>query len=277
LTYNELCAEVASLGFEGGGVDAALLLSSTRRALRTVFCEKDARGRISFYHTARIPADVIGDFVHKGGEDIELYLSGKSLSFKTDGEGEYIISDQSGQRRVEFSSDLCEHRELLFGDAVIKFVGDYTYSVYDAACYCELFGKGRDAIPMHSSHAVYDLKAICRDWASALSPITDKYGRTIPDAEIVGTRLLLPYTFSGKVSIVYKKAPILPSGDPDEVITLPDGCEHLLPLLVAAYVWLDDDSDKAGYYMSLYREGMIMSRSAVGSGVGAYENVNGWA
>jgi hypothetical protein len=28
----------------------------------------------------------------------------------------------------------------------------------------------------------------------------------------------------------------------------------LLPLLVASYVWLEDEEEKASYYMNLYRE-----------------------
>ena len=31
---------------------------------------------------------------------------------------------------------------------------------------------------------------------------------------------------------------------------------HLLPLLTAAYLWLDDDSAKAQFYMQMYMEGI---------------------
>ena len=57
-------------------------------------------------------------------------------------------------------------------------------------------------------------------------------------------------------NISYKAKPNLPSGAPDESLSLPPGCEHLLALLTAAYVWLDDDSDKAQSYMALYRDGI---------------------
>ena len=52
----------------------------------------------------------------------------------------------------------------------------------------------------------------------------------------------------------------------------------IVPLLAAAYVWLDDDAEKAQYYMSLYRDGMaslkLYSPRCVST---EYEDVTGWA
>ena len=55
-------------------------------------------------------------------------------------------------------------------------------------------------------------------------------------------------------------------------------CEHLLALLSASYIWLDDDAEKAQYYMSLYREGMASLKLYSTRCVNAeYEDVTGWA
>ena len=40
----------------------------------------------------------------------------------------------------------------------------------------------------------------------------------------------------------------------DERIELDDDLVHLLPLLIAAYLWLEDEAEKSMYYMNLYRE-----------------------
>ena len=65
---------------------------------------------------------------------------------------------------------------------------------------------------------------------------------------------------------------------PDRELDIPKELESLVPLLAAAYVWLDDDADKAQYYMSLYRDGMsavkLYTRRAVDTG---FENATGWA
>lgn len=39
-----------------------------------------------------------------------------------------------------------------------------------------------------------------------------------------------------------------------ESIELDDDLVHLLPLLIAAYLWLEDEAEKSMYYMNLYRE-----------------------
>ena len=42
--------------------------------------------------------------------------------------------------------------------------------------------------------------------------------------------------------------------DKGEQIQLDDDLVHLLPLLIASYVWLEDEKEKSAYYMNLYRE-----------------------
>ena len=43
------------------------------------------------------------------------------------------------------------------------------------------------------------------------------------------------------------------AADDETVIDLDEELSTLLPLLVASYIWLDDDADRAEYYMTLYR------------------------
>ena len=61
-------------------------------------------------------------------------------------------------------------------------------------------------------------------------------------------------------------------------LDIPSELEHLVALVTASYVWLDDDPEKAQYYMSLYREGMsalkIYTRRAVDT---AFTDATGWA
>ena len=50
-----------------------------------------------------------------------------------------------------------------------------------------------------------------------------------------------------------KKASPIAVGDGR--IDVPEECLALFPLLVCGYLWLDDEPDRAQYYMALYREG----------------------
>ena len=56
-----------------------------------------------------------------------------------------------------------------------------------------------------------------------------------------------------------------------------DEAAHLLPLLTAAYVWLDDDRDKALFYLAMYRESLAASKkNREILGRGGYRTENGW-
>ena len=88
----------------------------------------------------------------------------------------------------------------------------------------------------------------------------------------------IPESYFGKINLIYKRAPEKLVGNPDDDVPVPDGCEHLLPLLAASYVWLDDDPEKSQYYMSLYREAMsavkYYDRAHIDN---SYHVINGWA
>ena len=109
----------------------------------------------------------------------------------------------------------------------------------------------------------YDISALKADFlALASPPIVDddthlllNQGYEVENGRVI----LLPYNANGVYRIQYHKTPASlvneGSASTDEtVIDLdPDLCA-LLPTLVAAYVWVEDEPSKAEYYMSLYRE-----------------------
>ena len=83
------------------------------------------------------------------------------------------------------------------------------------------------------------------------------------DYEVENDRvILLPYHARGLYKIAYKRKPAVLeyTDDPLEDQTKVDLDEELcalLPMLVAAYVWTDDEPEKAQYYLTLYRERAI--------------------
>ena len=91
--------------------------------------------------------------------------------------------------------------------------------------------------------------------------------------------MLLPYGYIGEAVIRYRRsAPEVSINAPDRELDIPGELETLVPLLAAAYVWLDDDADKAQYYMSLYREGMSAVKLYTRGGVNTeFCDATGWA
>lgn len=278
MTYKDLCTSVAALGFESFISDQESLLCAVRRAVGTLFVEKEVRGIYEIYQTPRTPSEVFSDFIHTGAGVESFTLNARAVSFKTEGVGEYTVRDALSERTISFGKDEGTHKEILHGEATLSFRGDYAYSVFDLAAFDALFGPNKEDVPLRSSYREYDLYSLIPSFLAPVFVPTDEYGIEIPDATISSATLRVPASYHGKVRIVYKKAPTLPSGNQDEEIILPTGCDHLLPLLCAAYFWLDDDEDKAAYYMSLYREGMLTARRSVKDLADtSYKNVNGWA
>jgi hypothetical protein len=91
--------------------------------------------------------------------------------------------------------------------------------------------------------------------------------------------ITLPDSFVGDAFVCYKPSPkTLSIDNGDYPLDIPEYTTHLLPLLTAFFVFLDDDSEKAEYYMSLYRsEAIKILRAYAFSQNNTYQDVTGWA
>lgn len=117
-----------------------------------------------------------------------------------------------------------------------------------------------------------------RDFLAPSSPPLGKDGKVIVGAEICGEVMILPKGYTGEVTVRYKKIPKEIPEREDGEIDVPRIAEHLLPLLTAAYTWLDDAPDKAEYYMQIYLDETARLKRRIPTSVGAeYGDVTGWA
>ena len=110
-------------------------------------------------------------------------------------------------------------------------------------------------------------------------PPEDKDGIPIAGAYSTGDTLYIPTEYSGKVKITYKPSPAkITDEDMAAEIDIPKSLEHLLPILTASYLWLDDDAEKAEYYAAIYRSEAnritLTSRKSIDT---SYNDVTGWA
>ena len=94
--------------------------------------------------------------------------------------------------------------------------------------------------------------------------------------------ILLPYEKRGVFKVLYEHRPtaIENTGatvDDTQELDLDEELCALMPLLVAAYVWIEDEPEKAEYYMNLYRERVqeiVVSHRDTSPVL--IRNVNGW-
>ncbi len=278
LTYNDLYNEIISLGFESETESDELMISSVNRALRTIFTERPSFAEICIYQKKYSPSQRIEKIEHKSFDVDTVSYNAHCYSFICAGEGSYKICEGDTEKTINFSGENHVERGFLHGEGRIEFFGDYSFAVTNLCFFDELFGSSESDIPVLTAFCEYDMRDFCDDFLAFAFAPTDDAGASIKGASLCGNIMKIPSDFYGRINLTYKRGAKSIRGSADEEIFVPSGCEHLLPLLAASYVWLDDDSEKAEYYMSLYREGMsavnYYNRTGIGEG---YKITNGWA
>ena len=229
---------------------------------------------VSHAPDVRIPV-----YRHKPSASDSFELSGAAFSFTASGEGEYTVSDGTGVRHGSFNGQKTEVREFIGAHAAVTFEGELSYTVFDLAVFSDVFGTDELDIPIAHDCEEYSIRDLAPDFVGPLgAPYAD--GARIPTSlRISSDKLIVPCGFEGEIYIPYARAPKEIDLDTlNDEIDIPPECEHILALLTASYLWLDDDSEKAQYYMTLYRYGMddIRTRKSRRTG-GVFEDVLGWA
>lgn len=278
MTLNDIKKEVAHLGFESEGAVDGSIESAVRRALSTIYTEHGTHTLGRLYQNSPTPKRHIPIAVHEPGMDEVVPLDGGAFAFAVCGTGRFEIKDSDGVRQESFDTQGGYVFGKVKGEGEIRFLGEFRYTVYDLCIYGEDFAEG-DAPPRFGKMRKYDLGETFPDFLFALSAPTDGEGEKISGASVSSGTMYIPYGYVGEVVIEYRRrAPEVSVNAPDAQLDIPAELASLVPLLAAAYVWLDDDAEKAQYYMSLYRDGMsavkLYTRRAVDT---AFTDATGWA
>ena len=257
MTLDQLVEEVCALGFENTVEADSQLLTAANRALRLIFSERGSYATSSLIAAPIKPVFYLPLYEHRGSALDTIHIEGRAFSFKVSGKGELRVTDKSGQYSEMFDTPFGVKRGFIDTFADLTFGGAMDFTVRDIACFDKITDSDEKSIPVISSTQRFNIKNYAKDFLSTGKQPTDKWGKPITGAEIRGSYLTLPADYSGEVLFTYKRQPApIKSGYMNEEIDISAECEHLLPLLTAAYLWLDDDGEKAQYYMSLYREAM---------------------
>ena len=127
MTYNDLCEEVKALGFEDELESSSRTFFAANRALRAIYTERPVYDTLTIYRADVQPYIRIDRINHKGGECDTLSYTARAYSFKTSGNGEFVINDTGGERSVIFSGNGAVHKGFLYGNGQISFVGEYPF------------------------------------------------------------------------------------------------------------------------------------------------------
>lgn len=279
MTVSELYHSVAQLGFEDVlEYDVGFYLAANRailqiNAIRPHQSHCVIRHRTpenSIIGATTDPVDKIDDLIFEAEAVVSYY-------FEADGEGVAYIEryDEAADAwsiigAVNFNGHggFLPHRGFIKRDGAfyngrvrLRFTGQYVYTVRGVAMYAHLYGSTEAEIPAYEAFTRYDISAMADDFMRLASPPIeegDELRRLSGGYDVEDERvILLPRGAEGTYKVMYHRRPaaLVDEGAPAEdstVIDLDAEAAAMMPLLVAAYLWLDDEPEKAQYYMNLY-------------------------
>lgn len=304
MTVLELYNSVAQLGFEDSLEDDARFLFAANRALLQVSALRPATSAYIINHKP-LENKITGasfDPIERTEDLCFCAADVRSYYFEADGIGACYIEkyeahlDQwivigvitlSGGRAFKaYKGFIKQDGQPICASVRLRFAGEYIYSVKNVALYRHLYSDSVDDIPAYEPYTRYDISALTDNFLSlATPPIAEADGLTYLNQGYGvenGRVILLPYEVRGVFKVMYnrKPTPIVmgeEEGAESIVVDLDEDLCALLPILIASYVWVDDEPEKANYYLNLYRERAIdIERRVFNATPVPLINKNGW-
>ena len=281
MTVAELYNQVAQLGFEDTLENQNRFYYALDRAIYQAGLLRPRYASVEIHHYPAVSvADVCDHVAHAkiGAELIYTAPWARSYYFECDGTGNCVIEafvsgawTQIGEVLLtgsvsgvykSYSGFIKRDNAFTELPVRLRFVGEFFYAVRNLALYQTLYSDRISDIPVFSPFSSYDISSLCTDFISFASPpISGEDGIKLGNEYTVedGRVLLLPRTACGDYKVIYRRKPKPVSRDYDaeeneEVIDLDEEICTLLPLLVASYIWLDDEPEISARYMDMYRE-----------------------
>ena len=278
MKLKDLRDEVAALTFESGIDLDKNFIASANRALITIFTERPVAKTVRLFTSMPKPLIFTPTITHSGGTDITLPLRGKAYAFRVRGVGSFTLCDGIIKNVKQFDTpDTLFRGFIRSSDAKITFSGSLSYTVYGFTCYGELYSKSESDIKEYTPTVSYDINLLYGDFLAFLDSPRTRSGE-ISDATVQNGILSLPYGKYDEVYLTYARMPRrITADDQNAEIDISGECRPLLSLLTTAYLWLDEDAERAQYYMSLYKTDMsFIRRFNTSHSCGEYRDVLGW-
>lgn len=304
MTISELYKQVAQLGFEDSLEDDDRFYYAANRALLQVNKIRPAISRYLINHKPleNQVAESTFESLEKEEDLTFQAVNVKSYYFEVDGNGvvyielyndatsswEVISTIQlsSSKAFVAYRGFIKSGGEFVTGNVRLRFSGEFIYSVRNVAMYKNLYSNEVSDIPAYEPYTRYDIKQLVNDFMALCCPpiLEDQQNKVLNQKyEIEGNSIiLLPYDNKGVYKVMYERRPkeIENHGDAsndETLIDIDDELCSLMPILIASYVWIDDEPQKSEYYLSLYRErAMEIERKIKDTAPVIIKSSNGW-
>lgn len=280
MTLNDLETEIVALGFNADIDTPEMLLTATNRALRDIYTHRNILKTVRLFCTDQKPSIRYKEIYCKNGKSQSFPFEGRAYSMRLCGEGFYSIVDGGNTNIIQFNTG--KESKLVRGfvnvGGTIKFYGAVSFRVYDLSFYDEIYVTSNYDLPDGTGKKTFDIRKDYEDFLSFISLPTDLEGKVIEGSVLEDGRLTLPENYVGELLFTYRRLPEIVYDDPESEIDIPEEFSHVLPLLVAFYIWLDLDTSKARLYKSQYDEMIaLIEKESYEKLDFRYEVKDGWA
>ena len=264
MTVAQLERAVARLGFapsiEDGG---ALLRDAAARALDEIAAAHPRLRTVTLWHLPSPPLYHEGSTRPLRGERTITLPEGASFRLSVTGNGTFTATrDQKNATFSFYAPDGTSPATLGGslpagrGSLTLRLRAEGSYRILSLAVYDEVY-EGLPPDPL--APRAFELSELCPSFGALAAPPESLTGRPLCEGATgdytleEGRRLLLSPRTSGAIRLTYRAAlPLTEEGE----LPVTDEEAALLPLFCAAYVYLDDDPEKASFYLARFREGL---------------------
>ncbi|MBR4295758.1 MAG: hypothetical protein IKT56_02830 [Clostridia bacterium] len=292
MKVNELYNAVALLGFENDIDEEETFFPALNTALHDVYriVPRKKMSLLAHYPPASLVADT--DKILYSGEGLSYEAEGaKAFYIEISGKGNITFKDGeksiSGVPDVTFDSPyayqtirgFCRDNNGMFpAKLVIDIKTETLCKVKAVAIYGDIASAKTEDIPAPGKYIAYSLGRIFPDFSTLFERPKWSGGNTLTDFRIEDGCLSVPRDTAGDIELTYTpKIHEYTVNDNEDDVDLPDEYIGALKLLIASYVWLDDNADRAQYYKGLYNEEIaLISAKHRDLNPIAYESVNNW-
>ncbi len=262
MTVAELERAVARLGFapsiEDGG---ELLRDALDRALCEIATVHPRECTATLYHTPPRALYTLATEKEEGGAECLSLAGGASFFLRVQGVGSLCFTRGAKSETYYFSTAAGEQPAVLGGNIegegalTLRFEGTH-YRLLSFAVYAERF-TGTPPDPL--SPVTYHLPSLFPSFGGltrapeAPNGVPLKEGAAADYTKEARDSLALSPRLRGRIILHYRRRLAVGA---DGAIPVSEEEAALLPLFCAAYVYLDDDPDKAAFYLARFREGL---------------------
>ena len=297
MTYRELKDAVRHLGLVESFDDRVLescMPDATTRGLRTLSRLVPRTAIFTLAHYPQKPTGEVSSFAYTGEKiTIERFGVASVCFYASSGNGSVKVRLDGVTKEIPFTatrgartlvrivfSETFENLTKAADHVTLEFAGESYYYV-DSLSFYSSFGI-IDVLP-YGEYVRYDISSLVTDFGRLLSPPVRRGNELLVlnvDFSLIDSHTVaLSPTLEGAFDIYYEHLPERVTDDTDEESNLDVSAdlEDLLPLIVAYYVWAEDEPEKATDYYQRYTEqaALVKSRRNVTANLN-YKNIDGW-